>query len=91
MEEGERTHTISKDIDNPNKELLGNIEGISEYNIDEGIGKKLRVKCKAAPICPNRRNPPFKIKAHKVGMTIFQTNDGYIALPEFISLRLTIV
>ena len=71
MEEGERTHTIRKDIDHPNKELLGNIEGISEYNIDEGIGKKLRGKCKAVPICPNRRNPPFKIKAHKVNMTTF--------------------
>ena len=71
LEEVERTHTISKDIDNPNKELLGRIEGTSECNMDEGIGKKLRGKCKAAPICPNRRNPPFKIKAHKVDMTIF--------------------
>ena len=71
MEEGERTHIICKDIDNPNKELLGKIEGISEYHVDEGIGKKLRGKCKAAPISPNRRNPPFKIKAHKVDMTIF--------------------
>ena len=77
MEEVERTHTTRKDIDNLNKELLGRIEGISECNMDEGIGKTLRGKCKAVPICPNRRNPPFKIKAHKVDMTIFQNIDGY--------------
>ena len=75
MEEVERTHTISKDIDHPSKELLGKIEGISECNIDEGIGKTLRGKCKAVPICPNRRNLPFKIKAHKVDMNIFHKSN----------------
>ena len=80
MEEVERTHTTRKDIDNLNKELLGRIEGISECNMDEGIGKTLRGKCKAAPICPNRRNPPFKIKAHKVDMNIFHKSNIIVTI-----------